>query len=116
MSGFSQSPPGPRDENATIASPWPAPAAPAGKLAVAPGLAATKARRASASGFSRCTVGSQWLSVMASSCAGLASSMPAAPPWKTLKPRSTRPGPRSQTTILPVNSPGGAGARQPTLL
>src|SRR3712207_4294547 len=37
--------------------------------------------------------------------------MPTAPPCLTLKPFSTRPGPRWQATILPENNPAGAGER-----
>lgn len=62
------------------------------------------------------TVGSQWLSVITSSGSALYRIIPAAPPWKTLKPRAIRPAPRWQTTIFPVKSPAGAGVSQPTLL
>src|SRR5215218_859699 len=62
------------------------------------------------------TVGRKWLSVITSAGVALYRIIPTAPPWKTLKPRATRPGPRWQATILPVNSPGGAGTVQPTSL
>ena len=68
-SGLMNSPPGPRDENAAITSPWPSVATPPVKLAVAPGLALRNATRSVPS--ARWTVGSQWLSVSTSASAGL---------------------------------------------
>jgi hypothetical protein len=54
----------PREEKAVITSPVPFVLVPRVRVAVVPGCAARNASSASASGFSRCAVGSQWLSVI----------------------------------------------------
>jgi len=115
MSGLIQSAPGPRDEKKVTRSPCQVVLMPCGKEPVVPGCAVRKSSSCWLSGWLMWTVGSQWLSVMTSSGVALYRIMPAAPPLKTLKPRWTRPGPRWQATILPVNVPGAAGAAQPTL-
>src|SRR4051794_11654460 len=60
--------------------------------------------------------GRKWLSDSWSVLVALAlyRIMPAAPPWRTLKPSSTRPTglPRLQITIMPVYVPGAAGLAQ----
>src|SRR5438093_1050658 len=57
-----------------------------------------------------CTAGSQWLSDSRSSTSGLYRTNPAAPPWRTLYPFSTRAlMPRLHRTRSPVTEPGGSG-------
>src|SRR5262245_19044625 len=108
-SGLMKFPPGPRAAVKAITSPRPLRARPAGNEAVVPEWPNMNAANADPS--ARCTAGSQCVSVRASNGIPFQRTRPTAPPWRTLKPWSTRlVPPASQATILPVNMPGGAGA------
>ena len=116
MSGFSQSPAGPRDEERDDRVALARAGGTGREAGRGAGVGDQEGQEGVGLGLLQVHGGQPVVVGHGLELEGLTSSMPAAPPWKTLKPRSTRPGPRSQTTILPANSPAGAGTRQPTLL
>jgi hypothetical protein len=83
MSGFRNSPMGPRELNPAITSPFAGAAAPAAHVAVMPGWAPRNVSR-SVFGPSRWIVGRKWLSVSTSLAVGLYRIIPAAPPCEAL--------------------------------
>src|SRR3954451_19753116 len=115
MSGLTQSPSGPREENVVMTSPAAVlVGVPVAHVAVTPVWLFMNARNASVScgtcGVlppSSMTVGTQKLSVNRSWCVGLYRIIPAAPPCRTLKLDAARPAglPRADTTTIPLTDP-----------
>ncbi len=75
-------------------------------------MAAQEGQRLVPAVFSRCTVGTQWLSVNSLSRVALYRIMPSPPPWKTLWLFRMRFRPRWQTTISFVSELAGIGLTQ----
>ena len=109
----------PRELNDAMTSPCPVPLMPWVIVAMTLVWPEMNATRAVPCANWMWLTGRKWLSVSRSVWPALPlyRTMPAAPPWRTLKPSATRPTglPRLHTTILSVNVPAAAGASHSAL-